>query len=155
VPAEVLDREVQMICGIGIDTTTISEMAGISEGLGEGGFARIFTPRELAASCDVPDSAEYLATRFAAKEAVFKAVAHLLEKRHFDLRVVETLNRDDGSPYVNASGHLRNILNQAGVSNLLISITTEGDFATAFVIAERSKCGMEVKHKNSFEENKR
>jgi phosphopantetheine--protein transferase-like protein len=125
-----------MIRGIGIDTTTISEMAGISESLGEESLVRMFTAGEMAVSCDVPDSAEYLATRFAAKEAVFKAIAHLLEEGHFDLRVVETLNHDDGSPYVNVTNGLRDILNRAGVSNLLISITTEGDFATAFVIAE-------------------
>jgi phosphopantetheine--protein transferase-like protein len=126
-----------MIRGVGIDTTAISEMAGISEGLGKGCLARMFTASELTASCDAPDSAEYLATRFAAKEAVFKAVAHLLEEGHFDLRVVETLNHDDGSPYVNVNERFRDILNRAGVSNLFISITTEGDLATAFVIADK------------------
>ena len=125
-----------MIRGIGIDTVTISEMASVSANIGEGSLARLFTAGELAASRNALDSSEYLATRFAAKEAVFKAVAPLLEERHFDLRLIETLNRDDGSPYVNVSDHLRNILNQAGVGNIIISITTEGDFATAFVIAE-------------------
>jgi phosphopantetheine--protein transferase-like protein len=144
-----------MICGIGIDTTTISEMADLLDGLGEGGFARMFTVGELSASYNAPDCAEYLATRFAAKEAVFKAVAHLLKKRHFDLRVVETLNRDDGSPYVNISSRLRDILNRAGVSNLLISITTEGDFATAFVIAEESMRGTKPECKNFFGDDKR
>jgi phosphopantetheine--protein transferase-like protein len=125
-----------MIRGIGIDTTAISEMAGMSERLGKGALARMFTAGELAVSCEIPNSAEYLATRFAAKEAVFKAVAKLLEERYFDLRVVETLNHDDGSPYININGNLRGILDRAGVNNLLISITTEGNFATAFVIAE-------------------
>ena len=125
-----------MIRNIGIDTTTISEMARISEGLGKGGLSRMFTAGELTASYGAPDPAEYLATRFAAKEAAFKAVAHLLKEKHFDLRVIETLNHDDGSPYVNVTDGLRDVLNRAGVNNLHISITTEGDLATAFVIAE-------------------
>ena len=119
--------------------TTISEMARILGSLGKGAIARMFTAAELAVSCGVVDPAEYLATRFAAKEAVFKAVAQFLEGGHFDLRVVETLNHDDGSPYVNVNARLRDILHRAGVSNLLISVSTEGDFATAFVIAEGRK----------------
>lgn len=125
-----------MIRGIGIDTVTISEMARMMENMSDGALARMFTDKELAVALLSSDSAEYLATRFAAKEAVFKAVAHLLEEKHFDLRMVETLNRDDGSPYINIDGLMRGILNRAGVSHLHISITTEGDLATAFVIAE-------------------
>lgn len=125
-----------MIRGIGIDTVTISEMARMMENMSDGALGRMFTDRELTAAHLSFDSAEYLATRFAAKEAVFKAVAHLLEEKHFDLRMVETLNRDDGSPYINIDGLMRGILDRAGVSHLHISITTEGDLATAFVIAE-------------------
>lgn len=125
-----------MIRGIGIDMTSISEITAIQKRLSEGAFARMFTSKELAASCDALNPTEHLATRFAAKEAVFKAVAHLLNEKHFDLRLVETLNYDDGSPYINVNDRLRGILNRVGVSNLFISITTEGNFATAFVIAE-------------------
>lgn len=125
-----------MIRGIGIDTVTISEMARMMENMSDGVLVRMFTDEELAVARLSSDSAEYLATRFAAKEAVFKAVAHLLEEKHFDLRMVETLNHDDGSPYVNTDGPMRAILEQAGVNHLLISITTEGNLATAFVIAE-------------------
>jgi len=125
-----------MIRGIGIDTVTISEMAGISEGVGAGAMARMFTAEELTSSGNTSNPAEYLATRFAAKEAVFKAVAPLLTGQYFDLRVVETLNRIDGSPYINIDDRLRDVLDRSGVHNLHISITTEGDLATAFVIAE-------------------
>ena len=125
-----------MIRGIGIDTASINEVKGIAERLSKGALARMFTSAELEASCKKPAYAEYLATRFAAKEAVFKAVAHLLEEKYFDLRLVETCSRDDGSPYVSINDSFRDILNRAGVSSLFISITTEGDFATAFVIAE-------------------
>jgi holo-[acyl-carrier protein] synthase len=128
--------EMQMIRGIGVDTVNILEMENMLRRITEGAVEKIYTAEELAASRRVYNASEYLATRFAAKEAVFKAVAHLLEKGHFDLRIVETLNHDDGSPYVNTDNGLADILKRAGVGNILISITTEGNLATAFVVAE-------------------
>jgi phosphopantetheine--protein transferase-like protein len=90
-----------MIRGIGVDTVSVSEMAGILERVGGKLLAGMFTAGETAVFCNASDPAEYLATRFAAKEAVFKDVAHLLDGGYFDLRMVETLNNKDGSPYVN------------------------------------------------------
>lgn len=125
-----------MIRGIGIDMASISEMAAVSKRLTEGALSRMFTANELAVYRNASNPFEYLATRFAVKEAVFKAVAHLLDAKHFDLRRVETLNHDDGSPYININGYLHDVLNRSGVSSLFVSITTEGNLVTAFVIAE-------------------
>jgi len=132
-----------MIQGIGVDTVCISDLAMIAARTTSGGFGRMFTSRELAQAKEKPRPAEFLASRFAVKEAVFKAVAHLLEEKHFDLRQVETMNRPDGSPYVHLDGIMQSILDRAGVHRLHLSITTEGDFATAFVIAE-AKSGTEA-----------
>lgn len=126
-----------MIRGIGVDMVKIADVAQLSEGIGQGGLARMFTAREVMAAGAAHNRAEYFAARFAAKEAVFKAVAPLLQDHYyFDLRIVETLNRADGSPYVNVTGKLKPILEQANVQKLHISITTEGEYAAAFVIAE-------------------
>lgn len=127
-----------MIRGIGIDTAVISEMADIARGRGA---ARMFTAAELADSGAAADPAAYLAKRFAAKEAVFKAVAHLLAEKSFDLRLVETLSRGDGSPCITTEGPLRGILQRAGVARLFVSLTTEEDMATAVVIAEGDEGG--------------
>lgn len=126
-----------MIRGIGVDTVSISEMRRISLAIGHGGMRHLFTAQELEDAPAQSDLlAEFLATRFAVKEAVFKAVAHLLEESCFDLRIVETRNRGDGSPYVNINEQLCRVLERAGVTDLFVSISTEGDLATAFVIAE-------------------
>lgn len=122
-----------MIRGIGVDSVAVSEMTRIVE---SGRAARMFTASELASADSAASPAEHLAACFAAKEAVFKAVAPLLEEGSFDLRRVETLNRGDGSPDVNVSGPLSAILERADVARLFLSITTEGDLATVFVIAE-------------------
>lgn len=127
-----------MIKGIGVDTVRISEILRFmgEDGLSSPFIRRTFTPAEQLEGLTRPQPAEYFASRFAAKEAVFKAVAHLLPEKTFDLRIIETLNDRDGSPYVTADETLCPILDRAGIDALHISITTEADFATAFVIAE-------------------
>ena len=83
------------------------------------------------------DLACFLAARFAVKEAVYKAVAPLT-KKGFDFRNVESLHHPDGSPYVSITEQLKLCLDEAGVTALHLSVTTEGDFAQAVVIAEDS-----------------
>lgn len=125
-----------MILGIGVDSVTISEVLELTKRISDGALQRLFTKQEIAAAYSACNHAEYLAARFAVKEAVFKAVAHLTKERFFDLRIVETLNHKDGSPYINMDNDLKSVLSQAGINTLHVSITTEGNLATAFVIAE-------------------
>lgn len=125
-----------MVRGIGVDMVEIAEMRRIVSAIGEGPASHMFTAAELAEADARADAAEYLATRFAVKEAVFKALAPLLGEEMFDLRIVETRNARSGAPYVAAEGELRAVLDAAGVARLHVSITTEAGLATAFVVAE-------------------
>ena len=134
--------EASVVKGIGIDMASISEIDRIGEGIKGKAAAeqnafvrRTFSERELAAALERHNPAEYLAGRFAAKEAVFKAVAPLT-KEGFDLRRVETLTRADGSPYVAPGPELSAAMEEAGVSELLVSITNEDDYAVAMVLAQ-------------------
>ena len=123
-----------MIKGIGVDMVDIRQ---VEKYLQNPTFAKhTFTVPEQQEAVKRPNAAEYLATRFAAKEAVFKAIAPMTSKKGFDLRIVETLNKEDGSPQVIINERLRTLLNQPGIKKLHISITTETDYAIAFVIAE-------------------
>ena len=91
-----------MICGIGVDMVTVSDMERRVARMSPGALARMFTPAEIEASLARGNRrAEYLATRFAAKEAVYKALAPSLGKGRLELRRIEILNRADGSPYAN------------------------------------------------------
>lgn len=130
-----------MILGIGVDLCSISAIVRLLEDEKlQGSFAaHTFTPREIAAAANRPDPAAYYASRFAAKEAVFKAVAPLTKEKGFDLRLVEVLNAPDGSPYVSMTDALTPILQSAGIGRLHISLTDEGDYALAFVVAEKRK----------------
>lgn len=127
-----------MIRGVGIDMVTISDMERRVERMTAGALARMFTPAEIEASLVRGDRrAEYLAARFAGKEAVYKALAPCLGRGKLELRRIEILNREDGSPYANEEEpSLAAAMREAGVSRIHLSITTEGDTAAAFAVAE-------------------
>lgn len=124
-----------MVRGIGIDSVDIEEMARLVAD-GQTAFARrAFTEAERAQACARHDAAACLAGKFAVKEATFKALArHTAEG--FDFRCVETLEDEDGCPHVTLDGPLAPVLAEAGVAELLVSITNERGVATAVVLAQ-------------------
>lgn len=131
-----------MIKGIGIDMASISDTERLAEGIAgktadeQGPFVRrTFTKAEVACALERHNPAEYLAGRFAVKEAAFKALAPRTAEG-FDFRCVETLTRPDGSPYIVVGPKLAAIMDEAGVTELLVSITNEDDYAVAIVVAQ-------------------
>jgi|GEM_PF-395735 len=131
-----------MVKGIGIDIVSIRRMARrlASPTTGPAFLTHTFTQAERdAAPGRAGLQAAYYAARFAGKEAVYKAVAHLLPQHAFDMRIVETLNAADGCPYVSRTAALDKLLKDAGVAGLEISISTEGDNAVAMVVAESGR----------------
>lgn len=85
---------------------------------------RVLTPAELEVYCQKKteqQKREYLGGRFAAKEAVMKALGTGIGKTSF--QDIEVLNSESGCPYLN-------------IKNASISISHEKDYAVAFVIIE-------------------
>lgn len=103
-----------MIQGIGVDLTEIKEIKRLAEETGGVFTARTFTQREQEGAAQAADRWEYLAGRYAAKEAVFKALAHLTPEKTFDFRKIETCSSEDGSPYVVLPPILRKAMKEAG-----------------------------------------
>lgn len=122
--------------GLGIDAVSISKTRDLMEALGEAYVEDVYTPAEQRACERAIDRAEFLAGRFAVKEAAFKALAHLLVDETFDLRLVETMNDEDGSPHIVRTPELDRLLRQAGADDVLVSITTEADLAVAIVAVQ-------------------
>lgn len=142
VPVRILGREQSedmAVVGIGIDMAQIAEIGRLSETIGPAFLQRTFTEEERAEAgkrATKEARLEYYAARFAAKEAVFKALAPHTPGKGFDFRHVCTLNREDGSPCVVMTDWMSGLCAEAGVKKLHISITTEGEYAAAFVVAE-------------------
>ena len=134
-----------MVRGIGIDLLSLPEFRRICGDWGAPGQAgagianafvsRTFTAAELAQAAGRHDPCEFLAGRFACKEAVFKAVAPLTSEG-FDLRLVETLDASTGQPQVSLAGALAPVLSEAGVTSVLVSITNEEQYVLAQALAQ-------------------
>lgn len=84
-----------MIVGTGVDITEVRRLKQAVEKWGQDFLGRIFTSEELANAKKRSSLYQHLAGRFAAKEAVFKAVGD----RNLSWKDVQILNDEDGKPY--------------------------------------------------------
>ncbi|MBN4665655.1 holo-ACP synthase [Pandoraea nosoerga] len=129
------------VFGVGTDILQISRVVGVMSRT-NGRFAqRILGPEELKVYHARQKRSEvrglaYLCTRFAAKEAVSKAIG-LGMRWPMTWRAVQTLNAPSGKPMVVVSEELAQWLAERQLS-IEISITDEKDYAVAFAIASRN-----------------
>ena len=124
-----------MIKGIGVDSVDIEEMRRLCADTDCAFVRRTFTDAERAQASDRHDAGQAFAGKFAVKEAAFKALAHLTAGG-FDPRIVETVEDGNGAPHITLAGAVAPVLDEAGVTELLVSITNERGLATAVVLAQ-------------------
>ena len=128
-----------MIYGIGVDLIEIARIEAACARFGDRFASRILTERELErwnarrARSETRGIA-YLATRFAAKEAISKALG-LGMRMPMTWRAVEIANDPSGRPVAVAHGDLRAHLESRRL-RLHVSLTDERLMATAYAIAE-------------------
>ena len=125
-----------MIVGIGCDIIEIERIARAIKS--ESFIRRVFTAED-AAYCQRrgQQAAASFAARFAAKEAVLKALGTGL--REGSLQEIAVDNDGLGKPLVQLSGHFAMLAKQLGVKNIQISLSHSRDFAVAYVIMEDDK----------------
>jgi holo-[acyl-carrier-protein] synthase len=122
-----------MIVGIGID---IAEIARIKRLLGREGFAeKIFTPSEIAFSEKHSAPEISLAGRFAAKEAIMKALGTGWAKG-VSWRDITITHDEAGKPSVELTGEAGRIADRLGAAAIFVSISHTGDYAVAQAVAE-------------------
>jgi len=120
-----------MICGIGIDLVEIERIKAIYGQYGDRFLDRFFSSREKALiSKRKSGKINMLAGRFAAREAVIKALGNRPGRQVF-LREIEILNDESGQPYAVLAPDLANRLGQVKVH---ISITHENKYAAAVAV---------------------
>jgi holo-[acyl-carrier protein] synthase len=83
-----------MIIGTGVDITEVKRLRQATEKWGDEFLSRIFTKKELAHARKRVSFYQHLAGRFAAKEAVFKA----LGDKNLSWKDVEITNDAEGKP---------------------------------------------------------
>jgi holo-[acyl-carrier protein] synthase len=124
-----------MIIGIGTDLVCISRIRRLIRRFPHRIGAKIFTPAELMAGQNRPDSAASLAGRFAAKEAVLKALGTGWSggARFIEIEITTGPNR---RPLLRLHGKTAEIARDRGIERWHISIAHEGDMVLAVAVGE-------------------
>lgn len=124
-----------MIYGIGADIVAVSRVAALFERHGERAIDKLLAPQERAGCREAADPAQFLAKRFAAKEALGKALGTGV--RAPALLTASTVVHDAlGKPSFEFSPELARHLAERGLIAHL-SLSDERDSALAFVVLER------------------
>lgn len=124
-----------MIRGIGVDVVTVERMTGMIERHGDRLAHRILAPSELNEYAAVQDKARFLAKRFAAKEAVAKALGTGLRAPVLMERIAVT-HDDQGRPGIAFADELAGWVAERAIRIFHLSISDERDHAVAFAVAE-------------------
>ena len=116
----------------GTDIIEIERVKNSIENIGKKFIEEIYTPKEIE-YCESKKNAKYqhYAARFAAKEAIFKAVSKLLNNK-FDIswKNAEIVNDENGRPYIN----FLNTKIMEKIEDIDISISHCKEYAVATVV---------------------
>lgn len=124
-----------MIIGLGVDISEVGRIKAAIERHGETFLRRLYTPAEREYCERFKNKYERFAGRFAAKEAIMKALGTGWSRgvRWVD---VEVVRQKGGRPTVKLHGEAGKIADALGVKNIALSITHTADQAFAQVIFE-------------------
>ena len=99
---------------------------------------RIFSQNEIRFSKKIKQKTNYFAKRYAAKEALSKALG-IGFRNNLNFKDIEILNDKIGKPYYFKSKKITNIISRKFKTkryNLFLSITDEKDYSIAFTILQ-------------------
>lgn len=122
-----------MIVGIGVDLTPVSRMAQALARHPDKLEARLFTDGERQYCRARANAAQHFAARFAAKEALLKALSVPAGLSWHELEVVSGAG---GAPTLVLRGEAQRAADRLGVRRVHLSLTHADDQACAFVVAE-------------------
>ena len=124
-----------MIAGIGVDIAETARVEELCARFGERFARRILTDKEHAEFDRRRRPHAYLATRFAAKEAIAKALGTGIGER-FGFHSVQIDHDGNGKPLVTFLDDAQGLLDELGITNALISLSDEKHYVVAMVVLE-------------------
>ncbi len=119
----------------GVDVVEIERVERLVARYGARFLGRVFTEDEVRYS---RGRAGELAVRFAAKEAVSKALGvgvRVLSPQGIGWLDVETLNERSGQPYLRLHGRAADLAHEQRLTTWSVSLSHDGGLAIAFVVA--------------------
>jgi len=121
------------IAGIGVDILEVARVAQARARFGDRFLERVFTEGERLYCLARVDWACALAGRFAAKEAVYKALSPT-SPRGMVFRDI-AVDADDGRPIVSLTGEAAAMAASRGITAIHVTISHEKHYAVAFAVA--------------------
>ncbi len=124
-----------MIAGIGVDIAEIARFERMLERYGDRIARRILCDGEWQQFERRHRSASFLASRFAAKEALSKALGTGIAEG-IGFHGIEVVNDEMGKPLLHFHATARKIIEQRGITSALLSLSDERHYAVAMVVLE-------------------
>ena len=121
----------ETIYGIGIDIVKLSRMEQVIQRWGNKFLRRTFTQREIEYCSSKTFPGQHYGARFAAKEAVFKALGTGWNHGVNWLDVEVCIDPDSGQPSILLSGKCLEILGDSSSFRVLISLSHDKEYAIA------------------------
>ena len=115
---------------IGIDIVEIKRLSKVSKKWGDGFLKKVYTHRELAYARSKRFPYQHLAARFAAKEAIFKALGEV-ERDFVGWKNIEILNDAYGKPVVYWHGKAKEVLKKRKLKGAVVSLSHTENYAVA------------------------
>jgi len=113
---------------LGVDIVLVDRINKILNSKKKSRFlSKIFSRSEISDSKNRQNQSEYFSGRFAAKEAIKKALSSYNKTNMHSFKSLEILNSESGKPYV--------LIGSKRQANINISIAHDGNYAIAFCVA--------------------
>jgi len=125
-----------MVIGVGVDVVDVARLERALGRAGDRFVRRVFTPAEVARCGARQDRTRCFAARFAAKEAVMKALGCGWGPVGF--RDIEIGHAPGGRPVVRLQGAALRLAKEMGITDIHISLAHDGPVAIAYALAEGS-----------------
>jgi holo-[acyl-carrier protein] synthase len=121
------------VIGVGVDLTEIQRIRAAHQKHGQTFLDKIFTPDEQSFCLTKADPYPSLAARFAAKEAVSKALGTGFSEK-FSLTSCSIKVGTEGEPIVVLDEKAQALVHEKGATHILVSLTHTDQLAEAFAV---------------------
>ena len=126
-----------MVLGCGVDIVCVPHIQRAVERWGDKFLSRVYTPRELAVGRGRIRHYEFLAARFAAKEAVMKAFGAWRGNMGLPFHCIEILADEHGRPLVHLSGAALQVQRRSRATQVMVSLSHTEDYSVASAVIAR------------------
>ncbi len=126
-----------MVFGIGIDLIQVRRIEEALARWGDRFRNRVYTAAEIAYCLRKKNPSPNFAARFAAKEALVKALG-IGMRRGVHWKNIEVARGPLGQPMLNLNGPAAEILKREKITGIFVSLTHDQDYGSAVVVLEKS-----------------